>query len=699
MKKRKFLCLTFIFTLLIALLCAFNALAATYNYSFDHTDDHYGFELLTPESHRMNYEFKTKSAWVMYGSFVNTLEDQTNWKWKGSKGTTKMNFVMDRNTYDEISFFSELELFSDDLYFYTGFLQPSAKDYNRIQSMCGCGANRAISVYFQDYNPKAPDAGKYRKAYVNWGDANTHAVIWNNTEVYCYKCQTEIEMFVFCRMLAGGNKRPFAQEKHNYENGVCKDCGYKTKIKAKKITLKAPPTSANVIMLPMAGAINNPQDPRYAGGTMALTYTLSPAEANSTVRFTSNKPAVATVDENTGLVTGRTAGIVTITATTSEGIKGKIKLTVVNPQYELTFKSGYTDAVLSYKFEYLDSYFAQEATRSPTNIISKKMAKASMALAADAYTTRPSQSVHSVLFDMGFEIIDEQNYIGRDAVYYNPGTRNCDFVAYRIGKKTTRIGNSDPIDLYVLEVRGTPGSAEWYSNFTVGESGDHLGFSRAAEEVEKAILRQVQSSSRPVKVWITGHSRGAAVANLVAPHVSNAIGSDNVYAYTFACPAGVYLGPGTKPKNYPNIKNYNNPGDIVTQIPFEKQWGFSRYGTTILTQHKNRKAIVTRAAKLWNMKKFDPNVKKADVVNQLAKLFPKRPPRGSYDEEGLLSIGGVMCGQISNTELKLLLIRIANAPAVPVGKIAAFFASNGVTTVKQSHTQEFYLAWMDTYAE
>ncbi len=117
---------------------------------------------------------------------------------------------------------------------------------------------------------------------------------------------------------------------------------------------------------------------------------------------------------------------------------------------------------------------------------------------------------------------------------------------------------------------------EWLSNFNVGEGDDHAGFHAAAEEACTLVssyaeeCRQLYGEEVQYKFWITGHSRAAAIANILAIDLTEEYGEEHVYAYGFATPA--YSKSQT---NYENIKNYVIPGDIVPKVVPE-EWGFYR---------------------------------------------------------------------------------------------------------------------------
>ncbi len=129
--------------------------------------------------------------------------------------------------------------------------------------------------------------------------------------------------------------------------------------------------------------------------------------------------------------------------------------------------------------------------------------------------------------------------------------------------------------------RGTNGG-EWYSNFSIGEDKEHAGFSAATDfalgEAEKYI-NNLGTEKDKVEVIITGHSRGGAVANLLAKRMLTSNEYKSVTAYTFACPNTTTAKDANSPL-YKSIYNIVNPEDFICYIPLS-QWGYTKYGTTI----------------------------------------------------------------------------------------------------------------------
>jgi len=137
---------------------------------------------------------------------------------------------------------------------------------------------------------------------------------------------------------------------------------------------------------------------------------------------------------------------------------------------------------------------------------------------------------------------------------------------------------AEPVAL--IAVRGT-GDGEWPLNLEVMPSGNYdlpyaENFRLAAEDVLSTQAELLEGLENP-RIVVTGHSRGAAVANVLGALLSDRYGQERVVAYTFAAPRTVR---GEYPA-YANIYNVINPADLVPYLPLY-QWGFARYGTDIL---------------------------------------------------------------------------------------------------------------------
>lgn len=135
--------------------------------------------------------------------------------------------------------------------------------------------------------------------------------------------------------------------------------------------------------------------------------------------------------------------------------------------------------------------------------------------------------------------------------------------------------------LLMAIIRGTK-DEEWYSNFYIGEGVQHAGFSKAAElaiqNVNNYMSRHSLNKS-DTEIFVTGHSRGAAVSNLVSAQLIDENKFKSVCAYNFACPNTTMI-ESAEDEKYKSIINILNPQDFICYIPLP-QWGYKRYGKTI----------------------------------------------------------------------------------------------------------------------
>ena len=181
-----------------------------------------------------------------------------------------------------------------------------------------------------------------------------------------------------------------------------------------------------------------------------------------------------------------------------------------------------------------------------------------------------------------------------------------------IGHKTVTYDGETKV-IVAIWVRGTDSTSEqeWSSNFHMGRldgffdeydsvagksprqknddwtrKTNHRGFDVCATR----ILKYYKETYYPTYVkpalddapeaslayWITGHSRGAAVGNLMASYLIDE-GSE-VYAYTFAAPFNTANTEASAEK-YDCIFNLINSNDFIPTLPMP-EWGFTRYGKT-----------------------------------------------------------------------------------------------------------------------
>lgn len=166
--------------------------------------------------------------------------------------------------------------------------------------------------------------------------------------------------------------------------------------------------------------------------------------------------------------------------------------------------------------------------------------------------------------------------LGKDQCKYSFAHRS---IQSALGKK----------ELVFLIIRGTSDiSDEWISNLNISddtgkESVLHEGFRKAADQVLQHFLSYLERSGIDTKdafLLITGHSRGASIANLLGYYLAD--GSvflpERIYDYTFASP-NVTTDEDAQNPRYDFIWNIVNAEDIVPTVPiYRDKWKFRKFG-------------------------------------------------------------------------------------------------------------------------
>ena len=157
---------------------------------------------------------------------------------------------------------------------------------------------------------------------------------------------------------------------------------------------------------------------------------------------------------------------------------------------------------------------------------------------------------------------------------------------------------------------GLDSIGKWISNLSVGYpldgEAEHIGFREAANSVLEHLMDddgaankhgnvvegyldryEIDPSNANVEFLITGHSRGAAVGNLLTVRLFEGYGNngikDRVFSYNFAVPYVVnpwFTSIDPCSNDYDNIFNICNEKDIVTHfLPLP---GWTRYGKDVI---------------------------------------------------------------------------------------------------------------------
>lgn len=165
--------------------------------------------------------------------------------------------------------------------------------------------------------------------------------------------------------------------------------------------------------------------------------------------------------------------------------------------------------------------------------------------------------------------------------------------AFALGTKPLPDGRT----LVAVTVRSGNYGGEWSSNFCLGDGEKHEGFDLASRELCRRVEGTLAAIEGEAVLWITGYSRGAAVANLAGAyfHREGILPGEQIYAYTFGCPATVKESAVDGETDYNHIFNLNAPHDAVAGV-IPAGWGYTRYGVTVtFDSDASAKAAVRQA--------------------------------------------------------------------------------------------------------
>lgn len=147
----------------------------------------------------------------------------------------------------------------------------------------------------------------------------------------------------------------------------------------------------------------------------------------------------------------------------------------------------------------------------------------------------------------------------------------------KIGMCLSTRRKDDGIEVAVI-LCGTSGD-EWYSNFDIGYSAEHKGFSKAADFAELKLGDYVftRAIGTEPDFFVAGYSRGGAVANILAKRLCDRYGTNHVWAYTFGAPSTTI---SRRVARYNSIFNLTREEDFFTRVPLVG-WGYTKYGRLI----------------------------------------------------------------------------------------------------------------------
>jgi len=261
--------------------------------------------------------------------------------------------------------------------------------------------------------------------------------------------------------------------------------------------------------------------------------------------------------------------------------------------YEFT-----VDDNVSLKTYYTDDYFSKPATERNNSLMTFALC---LELSCGYYDggdgSKRSQSVVELLRNIGCDRVSVNEYYTKEST---PTSTDVAIGAKNIGDSTV---------LFVC-INGVFYTNEFASNMMLGKSGDHAGFSKAANDSIAFLKKFIQDNgiTGKAKILTTGYSRGSAASNLMGAYLSDAVAEGtvkslvgdieitqgDVYSFGFEVPyCGYWTAGSGKPAptdaRYSNIWYVTNPDDVVTYVP-TSDWGFCRFGNQVVLRSHDAKA-------------------------------------------------------------------------------------------------------------
>ncbi|MDR0671035.1 MAG: hypothetical protein LBF64_01855 [Oscillospiraceae bacterium] len=234
------------------------------------------------------------------------------------------------------------------------------------------------------------------------------------------------------------------------------------------------------------------------------------------------------------------------------------------------------DSGLAEHFSITLDWGVDRFSRDATVYYDNELAMAGLALSGAAETTPGAEGetrVKTMLEQMGFEKVN--------SFWYNYSYNDRDTVACSFASKKIFV-NGEYYNLIVVVNRGSVGSIfdnwNWidfnWKNDWISNLGGATSFRNAANKVHAYLQSYITNANidtnTKTKLFITGHSRGGVVANILGTLVGGIATQANTYVYTFAAPKANASGA-----DFSNIINILNEEDTIPKLsPLDR----GRYG-------------------------------------------------------------------------------------------------------------------------
>lgn len=173
---------------------------------------------------------------------------------------------------------------------------------------------------------------------------------------------------------------------------------------------------------------------------------------------------------------------------------------------------------------------------------------------------------------------------------YSDAVFDINQVAFSFASKKVTGRDGKKKNLLFIVIRGTPPYAEeWASNIEIVDTDHknffvHEAFAKCREQVVSALMKYLihnRIDPNETILFITGHSRGAGISNLLGAYFKEQkmFDENNMFVYTYACPNVVQQKEILPEDDYGYIWNVVNTEDMVMALPpYRGEWYFQKYG-------------------------------------------------------------------------------------------------------------------------
>lgn len=238
------------------------------------------------------------------------------------------------------------------------------------------------------------------------------------------------------------------------------------------------------------------------------------------------------------------------------------------------------DELLPYVFDVDNSYFLKSSYEYNYDLalIAYGITLSAFEAHNNSNYTKGYLNVQKTFKSFGFENFAYNDWYTKRPTPYSIGVSAA--------TKTVSDGNKK-YTVIAVPIRGAGYEGEWAGNATVDKGMYHAGFKSAADQVVNFLREYIKNKNitGDIKVVVTGYSRAAGTANVVASLLDDGALSDisqanltreNIYGFCFEPPA-VTTKSDARSSKYHNIVSYINYQDFVPKLP-SYVWDFKRFG-------------------------------------------------------------------------------------------------------------------------